>query len=383
MYRKARRLWLYLSTVAVIYAVLFAPMMPMAMAGGCYTPASTAYGYSASYYYPSYSYPTYSYPTTYYSAPTYTSYTPKYEVKEVIVPKAVKAYVSPDYFSSVSDYYRDKLLVDAVSGRTQEVLKLQEQLQQLRQEMQQQRAPSAPQSYTPTQQQAPSTASYGAMSYAPPSQPSTAPQPQVSYAPQYMPQYSQGMQPTPCDMRAQQAYQQGMRAGYSQPQASYAPPSPPQNYAPQYTPQQGYYPPQQGQQPPQGYYPQQGQSTAPYGPSGTTPYGPPSTTPQQGQQMPPEAEVRNNAVPDGLQKVVGNSCIKCHGDNNGEHGGGFDLRNLANVNPDMRMKSLMLVLSNEMPKGKPLPSHDKRLFVDWVRMTPRAVATNQPLPQTP
>lgn len=93
--------------------------------------------------------------------------------------------------------------------------------------------------------------------------------------------------------------------------------------------------------------------------------------------------MRNNAVPDGLQKVVGNSCIKCHGDNNGEHGGGFDLRNLANVNPDMRMKSLMLVLSNEMPKGKPLPSHDKRLFVDWVRMTPRAVATNQPLPQTP
>lgn len=44
-------------------------------------------------------------------------FTPKVQHKKVIVPKALKVNVSPDYYYSVADYYRDKLLVDAITGR--------------------------------------------------------------------------------------------------------------------------------------------------------------------------------------------------------------------------------------------------------------------------
>lgn len=53
-------------------------------------------------------------------------------------PVAVKAFVSPDYYASTSDYYRDKLLVDAVAGKATELANLQLQIQQLQFMIQQQ-----------------------------------------------------------------------------------------------------------------------------------------------------------------------------------------------------------------------------------------------------
>jgi hypothetical protein len=116
-------------SLAVFAALVACAVMilatPPARAGGCYGGASYAYGYSASYY------PTTSYPVSY-SYYTPTVYYPKYEVQEVVVPKAVKAYQSPDYFSSVSDYYRDRMLVDAIAGKGTDLTKLQQELSELK-----------------------------------------------------------------------------------------------------------------------------------------------------------------------------------------------------------------------------------------------------------
>ncbi len=127
------------------------------------TPSSSqGDGYCRSSYRQTYSYytPSYSYTPTY--AASY-DYTPVYV-------KAVKAYVSPDYYSSVSDYYRDRLLVDAVAGKTAEVLKTQLEFNNLKQEVeylrrqlnyngqpQQQQAPpqQQPQQQQPQQEQPP------------------------------------------------------------------------------------------------------------------------------------------------------------------------------------------------------------------------------------
>lgn len=60
------------------------------------------------------------YPT--YSAPVVQSYVTPYVNKNVVlVPKAVQVQVSPDYYYSVADHYRDKLLVDAIAGRLQQM----------------------------------------------------------------------------------------------------------------------------------------------------------------------------------------------------------------------------------------------------------------------
>jgi mono/diheme cytochrome c family protein len=131
-------------------------------------PPANADGYCRSSYRASYSYytpaKTYSYTPTY--TPTYT-YTNTYEYPVYL--KAVKAFVSPDYYSSTVDYYRDKLLVDAVAGKTAEVLKSQLEMNTLKQEVEslrrqlQQPVPSngnggyqvAPQQQAPPQQYQP------------------------------------------------------------------------------------------------------------------------------------------------------------------------------------------------------------------------------------
>jgi hypothetical protein len=183
--RKKFRRSLVVFAALVACAVLVVAPTSLAQAGGCYGGASYAYGYSTSYY------PTYSYPVSY-SYYTPTVYYPKYEVQEVVVPKAVKVYQSPDYFSSVSDYYRDRNLIDAIAGKGTDLTKLQQELSELKAAIKQ--GQTAPQQ--PAPQPAPSY-------YAPPA---PAPLPPQQYQQAYQQQGG-----TPCDWRAQNAYQQGMR----------------------------------------------------------------------------------------------------------------------------------------------------------------------------
>ena len=105
---------------------------------------------------------------------------PAYDYQTVYL-KAVKAFVSPDYYSSVSDYYRDRLLVDAVAGRTAELIKGQQELQSLRSEVDRLRQFLAGGSVPLPQQQAP------------PAQPAptTAPQPLMPKATSGLPRASE------------------------------------------------------------------------------------------------------------------------------------------------------------------------------------------------
>jgi hypothetical protein len=355
--------WCCAMALAILAGSVFLawPALP-AKAGGCYSGVAHSYGYA--------SYPSYSYPASYvyYSPPVYT---PKYEVVETIVPKAVRAYVSSDYFSSSADYYRDRLLVDAVAGKTQDTQKLQQEVAELKAQLKQQPVVQQPPPYYPPQQQ-----------YAPPQQ---------GYAPQGG---------TPCDWRAQQAAQQAYQQGYQQAQAAlqqqgggYPPQG--QGYAP---PQgQGYTQPAPQQQPaPQ---PQTGPPSAPPAqpppPASSPGYGgggrgtppesngaptspgpgrgndaPPSLPPPGGGGRPPEAEARTDhgGVPDGLQAVVNEACIRCHGPKNEEMGAGFDLSNLAAVPAEGRMESYAQVLAGAMPhKSAKLPREKARLFREWFR----------------
>jgi hypothetical protein len=357
---EGRRAGIVLGTLAVA-AVLLWSASP-ASGGGCYTASSHAYGYA--------SYPTYYAPAYYtYATPAY--YTPKYEVTEVLVPKAVKAYVSPDYFSSSSDYFRDKLLVDAVAGKTQDTQKLQQELADLKAQLaKQQQAPQQPQGYYPP------------------------PQYQMPYAaPQAYQQPQQGYQPqggTPCDWRAQQAYQQGFQQAQAALQQQGGP-GPPQGqgYGP---PQgQGYTPapqPQTGSPSPAPAQPPPSPPSSGYGGGGRgsppeangngagaplpAPRGndAPSPLPPAGGGRPPEAEARadHGGVPDGLQAVVNEGCIRCHGPKNEEMGAGFDLTNLASVPAEGRMESYAQVLAGAMPhKSAKLPREKARLFREWFR----------------
>jgi hypothetical protein len=372
-----------------------------AHSGGCYSAASYSYGYGASYY-PSYSYystPSYSYYTPSYT-PTY--YAPKYEVQEVVVPKAVRAYTSPDYFASVSDYYRDKVMLDAIAGKSTDASKLAQELAEIKQHLKGQSQVSQ------VQQQPPPQAQYQQPVYQPQVQ---APMvPQSTYAP---PQY-QGYAPsggTPCDWRAQQAYQQGLQAAQQQ-YAAQQPQQPPQQYQGQYAPQYG----QQGQQPySQQYGPstqQQGPAVNPYSQQGRPPVQQPSQSPplqtrsdttppqelppnfsqessrgggssgnrprpQPAPSQPPEGESRaptdNGAVPDGLAAVVGENCLRCHGANNAEQGGSFDLRDLKSIPLEDRAESYTQVVSGEMPrKSNTLSKEHQLLFKDWYRAAVKA-----------
>jgi hypothetical protein len=401
---------LCLGIVALLIACI---VSTPAHSGGCYSAASYSYGYGASYY-PSYSYysaPTYSYYTPSYT-PTY--YTPKYEVQEVVVPKAVRAYTSPDYFASVSDYYRDKVMLDAIAGKSTDASKLAQELAEIKQQLK-------GQSQAPQVQSPPPQTQY--------QQPVYQPQVQVPMVPQstYAPPQQQGYAPsggTPCDWRAQQAYQQGLQAAQQQ-YAAQQPQQPPPQYQGQYAPQYG----QQGQQQQQPYSQQYGPSNQQPQGQGVNPYSqqgrPPVQQPQQPQQapqsplpqtrqdttppqelpssfsqesnrgggssgnrprsqpvpsQPPEGESRapadNGSVPDGLAAVVGENCLRCHGANNAEQGGSFDLRDLKAIPLEDRAESYTQVVSGEMPrKSNTLSKEHQLLFKDWYRAAVKARRT--------
>jgi hypothetical protein len=343
-------------------AVLLWPALPL-WAGGCYSAASYSYGYA--------SYPSYSYPAYYtYATPAY--YTPKYEVTEVLVPKAVKAYLSPDFYSSTSDFYKEKVLLDAVAGKVTDAEKLRAEIQELKAQLKAQpQQPAQPQAY-----------------YQPP------PQYQMPYAaPQAYQQPQQGYQPqggTPCDFRAQAAYQQGYQQAQAalQQQGTYGPPQGQgyqqapqgQGYTPAPQPQAGPPSPPPAQPPPPASSPGYGgggRGTPPEGNGAPTSPGPgrgndapPSLPPPAGGGRPPEAEARadHGGVPDGLQAVVNEACIRCHGPKNEEMGAGFDLTNLAAVPAEGRMESYAQVLAGAMPhKSAKLPREKARLFREWFR----------------
>jgi hypothetical protein len=387
---------LNLLCLGVITLLIACIVSTPAHSGGCYSGASYSYGYSS--YYPSYGY--YSAPTYSYYTPSYTPvyYTPKYEVQEVVVPKAVKAYTSPDYFASVSDYYRDKVMLDAIAGKSTDASKLAQELAEIKQQLK-------GQSQVPQAQY----------------QPMYQPQVQAPMVPQstYAPPQQQGYAPsggTPCDWRAQQAYQQGLQA--AQQQYAQQPQQPPPQYqGQQYAPQYG----QQGQQPQQSYSQQYGPSTQQQGlavnpysqqgrqpvqqPSQSPPQSRPDTTPpqelppnfsqesnrggrsgdsrprpQSAPSAPPEGESRaptdNGAVPDGLAAVVGENCLRCHGANNAEQGGSFDLRDLKSIPLEDRAESYTQVVSGEMPrKSNTLSKEHQLLFKDWYRAAVKARRT--------
>lgn len=100
----------------------------------CLVPQADAGEYCRPYYRTTYCAPTY-YPSNYYTpACAEPAYCPPVVAAPVYL-KAVPAFTNPDYYSSVSDFYRDKLLVDAVAGKTAEVLRGQQELTGLRQEV--------------------------------------------------------------------------------------------------------------------------------------------------------------------------------------------------------------------------------------------------------
>lgn len=158
-------------------------------AGGC-PPAATVYP-AASYQATTTYYPVAA--TTYYAAPV------KVIREKVYVPKVIKTYEAPEFYSSTQDHYRDKILVDAIAGKTAEALQLQQRLQQMEQSLQQsqqslmqfqyqqlqqqqwQTPPPQQQPHYPPQQQAP---------YMPPAQNG------YGYPPGQQP-YGHGQQQTP------------------------------------------------------------------------------------------------------------------------------------------------------------------------------------------
>lgn len=91
--------------VHLIAAVLLLPCVAL-IASADYCVRGHAV-YSQPYVAPTYSYG-YSYQQPYYQQPYY---------QQHYVPYAVPFHYSPDYYYSVSDYYRDSLLADAVVGR--------------------------------------------------------------------------------------------------------------------------------------------------------------------------------------------------------------------------------------------------------------------------
>jgi mono/diheme cytochrome c family protein len=102
----------------------------------------------------------------------------------------------------------------------------------------------------------------------------------------------------------------------------------------------------------------------------------PQSTPPQ----PPEGESRapadNGAVPDGLAAVVGENCLRCHGANNAEQGGSFDLRDLKSIPLEDRAESYTQVVSGEMPrKSNTLSKEHQLLFKDWYRAAVKARRT--------
>lgn len=224
-----RRLFLGLAWAAAL-ATAFLPLR-LPSAGACDYSRSLVTGYQQTYVAPVASY------VQTYTAPVY----------KQVYPQAVKVAVVQDYYSSVSDYARDKLLVDAVAGKTQELMQLQQQLQQLQ----------------TTQQQL---------------------------------------------IQLQQLQQRALTA-------------PPTPGAP-------------------------GMQGVP---------GLPPASSDQAPPLPPPSRPGAGAVPQQLSAVVQRSCLRCHGADAADQGGGFDLRDLAGVDRERRLLSYMYVNTGEMPKAaKPL-----------------------------
>jgi hypothetical protein len=361
---------LILALVLVAAAGLLLALGPTpASAGGCYSGASYSYGYS---YYPSYSYSYPSYPA-YYAAPSYSYYTPaktyypKYQVEEVVVPKAVKAYVSPDYFASVQDYYRDKVLLDAIAGKNTDTSKLKEELAELKAQIAKSQAQPPAQYANPW----PGPAAYYPAPQAPYQQPPASAQ--TPYGPGYGQQPPQGG--TPCDWRAQQAYQQGVQQGqqatrqaypgpgaYQQPQTPTGPAQGPQQSPPQVPAQPG---PQEVPQPRQ-QAPQPREQV----PAQPREQQEPPPAPSSRESPAPEGEVRSRAsqgdVPDGLASVVKDNCLRCHGPTKDDDGNGFDLRDLEAVPLENRLEAYAQVASGDMPnKAEPLVRAKVVLFKKW------------------
>lgn len=372
--------------LALMMACLVMLVSPL-LAQSCYSGAAASYGYQASYSYaPAVTYaPAASYSTVSYAPAKAVSY----QVQEVLVPKAVKAYVNADYFASTDSYYRDKLLVDAVAGKVNDTSALQRELQELKAQLQRTLQPQA------------------------------YPQQQYQQVPQGYGQqgYSQPQGGTPCDWRAQQAYELGRREAAQQygQQGYQAPPQQQrQDYGgsqgnasyPEVTPQTPRYP--QGQQSvpqyPQGQphrqqgYPRGGQYERQPQEQRDYPHGgQPQSRPQEGQQgQPPqgqqgspptnhapssqerdsgEGQADHGGVPEGLDAVVGQSCLRCHGPSNADDGKGFDLRNLQAVPLELRMESYTQVVTGDMPhKAERLPPDKVKLFRAWYKLGKRSVA---------
>jgi hypothetical protein len=251
-----------IAALAALAAAIVASFPPAALAGGyCRTRAI----------YSTYAAPSYSYSYSY-AAPVYQA---AYAVQEVLVPKAVKAYVSPDYYSSVSDHYRDKILIDAVAGRTQELLRDREELQSVRQELQL--------------------------------------------------------------LRRQLLGGTGANGGPALPPEARPPAPLPQHDAPQRAPHQ--------------------------------PMPPANGNGNGARGLPP--------VPPRLPEVVKAACLRCHGAQHAEMGGGLDLRDLASLPREQRLLSYTLVNTGEMPKGgRPLADADVLTFYEFA--TGRKITAQAP-----
>jgi mono/diheme cytochrome c family protein len=71
--------------------------------------------------------------------------------------------------------------------------------------------------------------------------------------------------------------------------------------------------------------------------------------------------------------VVGENCLRCHGANNAEQGGSFDLRDLKSIPLEDRAESYTQVVSGEMPrKSNTLSKEHQLLFKDWYRAAVKA-----------
>lgn len=284
----------YAFALAISTALLAASAPPARAGGVCASQASYSYSYAA----PAVSYS--------YAAPAYQT------VYKTVYPQAVKVYASPDFYSSSQDYYRDKVLVDAMAGKTAEALQLQQRLQGLESQLQQ--------SQQLLQQQR---------------------------------------------LQTDQEYQEYQRWKYERqqppPQQQYAPPQQQPAYPPAYPPEQprapqpGYPPPQQ-QQPPAPHMPPAYGNGNSYHPQ----------TPRQSQ---------GGGVPAGLDQVVASSCIRCHGGGSGHQGGGLDLRDLASVPWETRLLCHSEVCNGTMPRGgQALTPEQTAMFYEWAqagRMTAR------------
>lgn len=85
----------------------------------------------------------------------------------------------------------------------------------------------------------------------------------------------------------------------------------------------------------------------------------------------PTDKLDPTAVPEGLVKVVANSCIKCHAKDN--PGGRADLSDLSTVGAGLRWHAHGLVNSGEMPKGvAALKDEEVLLFYEWAKVGSKA-----------